>query len=166
MRCMQAVIGAGAAGLVAARELLREGHKVTVFEQGSRVGGVWVYTEEIEKDDLLGRDPNRLKVCRLFWQAAALSNAARASLGHQVHSSMYSGLRTNLPREIMSYLDFPFTPELMGKSRSVDPRRFCSHVEVGQGGFLVHARFCGFGPDDSLFLFQGPQILGSILRLL
>ena len=29
----QAVIGAGAAGLVAARELIREGHAVTVFEQ-------------------------------------------------------------------------------------------------------------------------------------
>ena len=35
-----AVIGAGAAGLVSARELLREGHCVTIFEQGSEVGGV------------------------------------------------------------------------------------------------------------------------------
>jgi 2-polyprenyl-6-methoxyphenol hydroxylase-like FAD-dependent oxidoreductase len=30
---MQAVIGAGAAGLVTARELLREGHSVVVYEQ-------------------------------------------------------------------------------------------------------------------------------------
>lgn len=45
----QAVIGAGAAGLVAARELHREGHRPTVFEQGTKVGGVWVYTDEIEE---------------------------------------------------------------------------------------------------------------------
>ena len=37
-----AVIGAGAAGLVCARELLREQHKPVVFEQSTAVGGVWV----------------------------------------------------------------------------------------------------------------------------
>lgn len=52
---LQAVIGAGAAGLVAARELVNEGHKVTVFEKGSCTGGVWVYTDEVENPDLLGR---------------------------------------------------------------------------------------------------------------
>ena len=46
----QAVVGAGAAGLVAARELRREGHQVTVFEQADQVGGVWVYTDEVEDD--------------------------------------------------------------------------------------------------------------------
>lgn len=54
LRCVQAVIGAGAAGLVAARELMREGHKVTVFEKGSDSGGVWVYTDATESPDLLG----------------------------------------------------------------------------------------------------------------
>ena len=40
--CMlQAVIGAGAAGLVAVKELRREGHRVTVFEQSDDIGGVW-----------------------------------------------------------------------------------------------------------------------------
>jgi cation diffusion facilitator CzcD-associated flavoprotein CzcO len=43
------VIGAGAAGLVAARELYREGHRPVVFEQGNKVGGVWVYTDEVEE---------------------------------------------------------------------------------------------------------------------
>jgi NAD(P)-binding Rossmann-like domain len=38
---MQAVIGAGAAGLVAVKELRREGHRVTVFEQSDDIGGVW-----------------------------------------------------------------------------------------------------------------------------
>lgn len=51
----QAVIGAGAAGLVAARELVSEGHTVTVFEKGSGTGGVWVYTDEVESPDLLGK---------------------------------------------------------------------------------------------------------------
>ena len=46
---LQAVIGAGAAGLVTARELVREGHRPVIFEQGSRVGGVWVYTDRVEE---------------------------------------------------------------------------------------------------------------------
>lgn len=60
--CAQAVVGAGAAGLVATRELLREDHKVTVFEQNINVGGIWDYQEECETEDLLGRDPNRRHV--------------------------------------------------------------------------------------------------------
>ena len=51
----QGVIGAGAAGLVAARELAREGHQPTVFEQGSRSGGVWVYTDAVEEANMLGK---------------------------------------------------------------------------------------------------------------
>ena len=65
----QCVIGAGAAGLVAARELLREGHQPTVFEQGSRAGGVWVYTEETEEGE-----------------------EAEAQRQRSVHSSMYRNL--------------------------------------------------------------------------
>lgn len=38
-----AVVGAGAAGLGAAKHLLARGHRVTVFELGSLVGGLWVY---------------------------------------------------------------------------------------------------------------------------
>lgn len=98
-----AVIGAGAAGLVAARELLKEGHRVTILEQSSRVGGVWNFTGETE-DDLLGRDPSS-----------------------RIHWSMYRDLRTNLPREVMGFSDFPFDGSF---ERSMDPRRFPSHTEV------------------------------------
>jgi phytoene dehydrogenase-like protein len=56
------VIGAGAAGIAAARELLREGHSVTVLEQNSRLGGVWVFDERVEKDDLLGQTSKRQRV--------------------------------------------------------------------------------------------------------
>jgi cation diffusion facilitator CzcD-associated flavoprotein CzcO len=41
-----AVIGAGAAGLCAAKHLLSRGHRVTVFEHGSHVGGLWVYEND------------------------------------------------------------------------------------------------------------------------
>lgn len=41
-----AVIGAGAAGLCAAKHLLERGFTVTVFELGSQVGGLWVYEND------------------------------------------------------------------------------------------------------------------------
>lgn len=50
--CMQAVIGAGAGGLVAARELRAAGHRATVFEQGPAIGGVWVYDDATDEDQL------------------------------------------------------------------------------------------------------------------
>jgi hypothetical protein len=46
-----AIIGAGAAGLCAAKNLLRSGIDVTVFEIGSKVGGLWAY------DNDSGRSP-------------------------------------------------------------------------------------------------------------
>ncbi|KNA16673.1 hypothetical protein SOVF_087100 [Spinacia oleracea] len=99
-----AVVGGGAAGLVVARELRREGHKVVVFERGAQSGGTWVYSPEIESDPL-GLDPTR-KI---------------------VHSSLYSSLRTNLPREVMGFGDFPFVAS--GKTDR-DSRRFPGHEEV------------------------------------
>lgn len=41
-----AVIGAGAAGLCAARHLKEKGFDVTIFELGSRIGGLWVYEND------------------------------------------------------------------------------------------------------------------------
>ncbi|KAL1199053.1 Flavin-containing monooxygenase FMO GS-OX5 [Cardamine amara subsp. amara] len=101
-----AVIGAGAAGLVAARELRRENHSVVVFERNTQVGGLWVYTPDSEPDPL-SLDPNRTIV----------------------HSSVYDSLRTNLPRECMGYRDFPFVPR-PEDDESRDPRRYPSHREV------------------------------------
>jgi len=90
-----AVIGAGAAGLCAARHLsVHPRVRTTVFEQSSSVGGTWVYT------DTIGRDQH----------------------GLPVHSSMYKNLRTNLPKEVMAFPDFPF-PE--NKETS-----FLHHTEV------------------------------------
>ncbi|KAF6261626.1 putative dimethylaniline monooxygenase [Scenedesmus sp. NREL 46B-D3] len=105
-RCRVAVIGAGASGLVAARELRREGHDVLVLEQQRQLGGTWVYTDEVDSDPL-GQDSRRTRV----------------------HSSMYQGLTTNLPREIMGFSDFPFSTAAMA-GRSIDARRYPCSDEV------------------------------------
>lgn len=89
-----AVIGAGMAGLVAARELHREGHRVTVYEKSHQLGGTWLYDSRTESDQL-GIDPNRLII----------------------HSSMYESLRVNLPRNLMEFLDYPFKVEGVGNGR-------------------------------------------------
>ncbi|KAK7504648.1 hypothetical protein BaRGS_00004134 [Batillaria attramentaria] len=46
-----AVIGAGAAGLCAVRHLASRPStfSVTAFEQGEKVGGTWVYTENLRQ---------------------------------------------------------------------------------------------------------------------
>ncbi|KAK8587893.1 hypothetical protein V6N13_086853 [Hibiscus sabdariffa] len=97
-----AVVGGGFAGLVTARELQREGHRVTVFEKANNVGGTWLYDSRVETD-LLGLDPNR----------------------EIVHSSLYRSLRVNLPRQIMGFSDYPFVAKEGG-----DSRHFPGHEEV------------------------------------
>lgn len=64
------IVGAGSAGLAAARVIRDAGFKPTVFECGSEVGGTWDYEHET--------------------------------------SAMYSGLRCNIPKEVMAFRCFPF----------------------------------------------------------
>ncbi|KAL0736343.1 hypothetical protein Bca4012_012553 [Brassica carinata] len=101
------VIGAGPSGLVSARELRKEGHKVVVMEQNDDVGGQWLYQPNVEEEDPLGRSN------------VPIDGALK------VHSSIYSSLRLTSPREIMGYSDFPF---LAKKGR--DMRRFPGHKEL------------------------------------
>ncbi|XP_062289287.1 uncharacterized protein LOC133994108 [Scomber scombrus] len=82
-----AVVGAGAAGLCAARHILSRPHifaPPVVFEQSDDVGGTWCYEERVGSYDN----------------------------GRPIHSSMYRNLRTNLPKEVMMFPDFPFEPQL------------------------------------------------------
>jgi cation diffusion facilitator CzcD-associated flavoprotein CzcO len=72
------IVGAGPAGLAAARWLSQMGHRVCVFEQSSRVGGTWRY------------------------------NPDENSLPSSLQTSMYAGLITNLTKEVMQYSDLPF----------------------------------------------------------
>ncbi|XP_022108004.1 flavin-containing monooxygenase FMO GS-OX4-like [Acanthaster planci] len=77
-----AVIGGGVAGLCAARYLCAKSPDVfqaVVYEQSDQIGGTWVYTDTVGKDNY----------------------------GQPVHSSMYRRLRTNLPKELMMYPGLP-----------------------------------------------------------
>lgn len=111
-----AVIGAGAAGLVTARELLREGLEPVVLERGDELGGQWRYQDRVE-DDPLGLAPSR-----------------------RVHSSIYASLRTNLPTSVMAFPGLPFPGDAPG-----DPPRFCGHREV-QDYLLYAAEHWGLRP--------------------
>ncbi|KAG7239095.1 hypothetical protein INR49_030027 [Caranx melampygus] len=82
-----AVVGAGAAGLCAARHILSRPNtfaQPVVFELTDNIGGTWCYEERV----------------------GTYNN------GRPVHSSMYRDLRTNLPKEVMMFPDFPFEPQL------------------------------------------------------
>ncbi|XP_075218043.1 senecionine N-oxygenase-like isoform X2 [Lycorma delicatula] len=81
-----AIIGAGAAGLCAAQHLSTVSNNNTsfiVYEQTGNVGGTWTYTENTGVDEY----------------------------GLPIHSSMYKNLRTNLPKETMTFSSFPFRNE-------------------------------------------------------
>jgi hypothetical protein len=118
-----AIIGAGAAGLVAAREALAAGMRVTVYEQSQQVAGVWVYDKRTERAPLGARhDEERL------------------------HASLYYSLRTNLPRVLMAFRDFPFDdPDDTGNAEQAFPHhsavrrylvRFAEHFDLER-----HIRF-------------------------
>lgn len=78
------VVGAGAAGLCAIKQALSFGCDVIAFEQADKIGGLWNYSDEIDKD----------------------------KNGLDIHSSMYRGLVTNVPKEIMNFPELPFeTPD-------------------------------------------------------
>lgn len=77
------VIGAGTAGLTAIKQAINFGCEVTAFEQSDKIGGTWVFDEKTGKD----------------------------KHGIDIHSSMYEGLYTNLPKEVMGAPDFPIPPQ-------------------------------------------------------
>lgn len=90
------VIGAGPAGLCAIKQALSFGCDVVAFEQTDKIGGTWNYTDEVEKD----------------------------KNGLDVHSSMYEGLFTNIPKEIMGFPDFPFPSQVRSFLTSNDVLKY------------------------------------------
>ncbi|XP_005462578.1 flavin-containing monooxygenase FMO GS-OX4 isoform X1 [Oreochromis niloticus] len=110
-----AVVGAGAAGLCTARHILsRPGHFAppVVFELSENVGGTWCYDERVGK----------------------LDN------GLPVHSSMYRDLRTNLPKEVMMFPDFPFDPQLSSFLPHQEVQRYLERY-CQSHGIEPHIRF-------------------------
>lgn len=92
-----AVIGAGAAGLCAARHIAHhDGMSCVVYEQTDAVGGTWCYTD----------------------------NVGTNKYGLPVHTSMYKNLRTNLPKEVMGFPDFPIPEQDKSYIPAEDVLRF------------------------------------------
>lgn len=71
------VIGAGTAGLCAAKNALENNFEVVVCEQTKNIGGLWNYTDE--------------RGCDEFGVP---------------YGYMYQGLRTNAPKELMRFTDY------------------------------------------------------------
>lgn len=74
------IIGCGASGLSAIRRCREYNLQCTAFEVTGDIGGIWVCTEETDKDEF----------------------------GLPILSGMYKSLRTNLPRELMEFPGFKF----------------------------------------------------------
>lgn len=82
------IIGAGTAGICAAKNAMENGFEVIVYEQKDRLGGLWNYT------DKTGVDENGIP-----------------------YGYMYEGLITNVPSPIMRFTDYDVpTTEFDGKS--------------------------------------------------
>ncbi|XP_035790603.1 flavin-containing monooxygenase FMO GS-OX-like 2 [Anopheles albimanus] len=77
------IIGAGTSGVCAAKTVLEAGGEVTVYERTDQIGGTWVYTDDVGTD----------------------------RYGLPVHTSMYQGLKTNLPKEIMGFPGYEMAPQ-------------------------------------------------------
>ncbi|XP_063695641.1 uncharacterized protein LOC134827041 [Culicoides brevitarsis] len=107
-----AVVGAGIAGLACCKYCKEANISVDCFEQTNKIGGTWVYSEAT------GQDKH----------------------GLPIHSAMYKNLYTNLPKETMSFHDFPFD----GFDRSyVTPKEVLEYLEkyVEKFGFRESIKF-------------------------
>ncbi|KAM9348613.1 uncharacterized protein ABDE67_010664 [Symphorus nematophorus] len=110
-----AVVGAGAAGLCAARHILSRTNSFAppvVFELSDNVGGTWCYDERV----------------------GTLDN------GRPILSSMYRDLRTNLPKEVMMFPDFPFEPQLCSFLPHQEVQRYLESY-CRSHGIQPHIRF-------------------------
>lgn len=74
------VIGAGVSGLCALKRALEFGCEVTGFEQTQEIGGTWIYREK---------------------------EIGVNKYGLNVHSSMYKGLVSDIPKEVMCFPTIP-----------------------------------------------------------
>eukprot|EP01134_Creolimax_fragrantissima_P006601 CFRG6601T1 len=80
------VIGAGAGGLVACKELVEQGLEVVVYESAECVGGTWVFKDIVSEGKRLSEDNVR---------------DTKATTDVENLSSMYDSLHTNLPTDLM-----------------------------------------------------------------
>ncbi|XP_076245742.1 senecionine N-oxygenase isoform X1 [Calliopsis andreniformis] len=111
-----AVIGAGSAGLAALRHCVSGTYdcEVICYEKTDQVGGTWVYREETGVDQY----------------------------GLPIHTSMYKNLRTNLPKEVMGYPDYPIpdVPEsYLTRTQILNfLNSYCDHFKLRQYIRFLH----------------------------
>ena len=91
-----AIVGAGAAGLAAARSFQSHNCQPVIFEASPELGGVWRYQPQTKPKQ----------------------------------HPMYKNLRTNLPKELMAFREFPFSSS--STSFSSTETSFVSHAHVLQ----------------------------------
>mmetsp|Transcript_34250 Transcript_34250/g.71290 ORF Transcript_34250/g.71290 Transcript_34250/m.71290 type:complete len:560 (-) Transcript_34250:334-2013(-) len=107
-----AIIGGGAAGLACARVFTRnqDGTECVVLEKDPSIGGVWNHGLGVASD--------------------GDSQSKSTSANNNKDRPMYQGLRTNLPKEIMAFREYPW-PAI--PSHDPDgPASFVTHRQVQQ----------------------------------
>jgi cation diffusion facilitator CzcD-associated flavoprotein CzcO len=118
-----AIIGAGAAGLTAARACVQYGWIPTVLERSNDVGGVWQYNSSQKQ-----QSPQYI---HSMASSSPTINEASTDNGRYTNkmgsSPMYRGLRTNLPVEIMQFREMEWTADLRQKD---DGASYVSHSTV------------------------------------
>ena len=99
-----AIVGSGPAGLAAAAQLNKVGHKVTVYERADRIGGLLMYgipNMKLDKDvverrvDLLTRRRRRVRDRMPMWAATSIRRPAAPkhdalAPGHRRHPAARS----------------------------------------------------------------------------
>ncbi|CAG8487631.1 10787_t:CDS:2 [Ambispora gerdemannii] len=109
------VIGAGAAGLVSAKNLRDEGLEVKVYERNAQLGGVWCYFDKPDARltfpqtspffDILMEVPSTLPAKTIHINN---KNSHENKVPEEYPTPTYKDLFVNLPHQIMSYVNLPF----------------------------------------------------------
>lgn len=147
-----AVIGAGAAGLAAARVISRSSSRteraappsVTVLEKDFQVGGIWCYSPSSSSSSVAAPSGNHVK-------SSNIKNNVNSD-GTKMRP-MYRGLRTNLPKEVMQYREFPWI--LMepkdcnnnGSSSSDEIASTTTSAQVPPPSFVTHSQVADYLAD-------------------
>ena len=122
-----AIIGAGPSGLAAAKYLRGEQHfqHIDIFEQRSRVGGVWDYDpgpKTFPEDFNIPQTSPRAGLAKPVWSRSGTKQALGDRDGDfRWLSPMYDRLETNIPRTLMGFsdLDWPQDSQLFPKHETV-----------------------------------------------